>query len=132
MADYRVLIVDDSKLARMSIAKAISALYPDWPRDEAGNADSALELAQTGHIDIALVDYNMPGRDGLTLATELRERYPSMPLALITANFQAKIVAGAKRIDVTFLQKPNWQAGLAVFLTEAVTHLNASGVAVHQ
>ena len=29
---YKVLIVDDSKLARMSIAKLLGALHPDWDR----------------------------------------------------------------------------------------------------
>ena len=39
---YTVLIVDDSKLARMSVVKALSALPPDWPRLEAANAEEAL------------------------------------------------------------------------------------------
>jgi CheY-like chemotaxis protein len=72
----------------MVIAKAVTALHPDWQQDEATTADGALALAQTVHIDIALMDYNMPGRDGLTLATDLRDQYPLMPLALITANTQ--------------------------------------------
>ena len=37
-----VLVVDDSKLARIVMAKAITALQPDWTRVEAGNADEAL------------------------------------------------------------------------------------------
>ena len=35
---YTVLIVDDSKLARMSVAKVLSTLHPDWKRIEAANA----------------------------------------------------------------------------------------------
>ena len=41
---YKVLIVDDSKLARMSVIKALSALMPDWTRVEAANADEALAV----------------------------------------------------------------------------------------
>ena len=41
---YRVLVVDDSKLARMAVAKALATLHPDWTRIEAANADEALAL----------------------------------------------------------------------------------------
>ena len=38
---YKILIVDDSKLARMAVNKALNALYPDWMRLEAANAEEA-------------------------------------------------------------------------------------------
>ena len=68
---YKLLIVDDSKLARMSAAKALNALYPDWTRLEAANADEAISLARETAFDVALLDFNMPGRDGLQLAADL-------------------------------------------------------------
>jgi hypothetical protein len=42
------LIVDDSKLARIVLGKAINALHPDWARAEAGDADEALKLRVAG------------------------------------------------------------------------------------
>ena len=71
---YKVLIVDDSKLARMSVVKALSALHPDWPRLEAANADEALMHIDQQHPDIVLLDFNMPGKDGLAFAAELGRR----------------------------------------------------------
>ena len=50
---YKLLIVDDSKLARMSAAKALNTLYPDWSRIEAANADEALSLAKQTAFDVA-------------------------------------------------------------------------------
>ena len=44
---YTVLIVDDSKLARMAVAKTLAAVYPDWARLEAANADEALAVMKT-------------------------------------------------------------------------------------
>ena len=35
----KVLIVDDSKLARMAVAKILSGLHPDWRIEEAANAE---------------------------------------------------------------------------------------------
>ena len=62
---YKLLIVDDSKLARMSVAKVLTALRPDWSNVQASNADEAVALASSEGVDIALLDFNMPGRDGL-------------------------------------------------------------------
>jgi DNA-binding NarL/FixJ family response regulator len=59
---YKVLIVDDSKLARMAVTKALQTLYPEWNRVEATNAEEALALAKQAAADIALLDFNMPWR----------------------------------------------------------------------
>jgi DNA-binding NarL/FixJ family response regulator len=120
---YKLLIVDDSKLARMAVAKAMKALYPDWDRVEASNADEALALAKDGAFDVALVDFNMPGRDGLQLAADLKSRDPSMPLALVSANHQDEIVARAKAIGAAFLAKPLSEQSLNEFLEDAVRQL---------
>ena len=93
-----VLVVDDSKLARIVMAKAITALQPDWTRVEAGNADEALAAVGKQRIDVVILDFNMPGKDGLALAEELRARFPAMPIAVATANVQDEVVARARAI----------------------------------
>jgi CheY-like chemotaxis protein len=123
---YKLLIVDDSKLARMSAAKAMNTLYPDWARVEASNADEALALAKQGAFDVALLDFNMPGRDGLQLAAELREQHPSMPLAVVSANHQDEIVARAKAVGAAFLPKPLTEKSLSDFLQGAVRQLQSA------
>ena len=50
---YKLLIVDDSKLARMAVVKALSSCYPDWQRVEAGSAADALQAVQKEKPDIA-------------------------------------------------------------------------------
>jgi CheY-like chemotaxis protein len=121
-----VLIVDDSKLARIVAAKAITALQPAWTRIEASNAGEALELISQNDIDVALVDFNMPGKNGVQLAEEMRKVRPSMPIALITANIQHEVVAAAKAIDAVFVAKPLTQEGLQSFL-EAAAHTLPAG-----
>jgi|SRR6478752_6917918 DNA-binding NarL/FixJ family response regulator len=123
---YKLLIVDDSKLARMSAAKALNALYPDWTRVEAATADEAVSLGNSNSFDIALLDYNMPGRDGLQLAAELKAANPSMPIAIVSANHQDEIVARAKAIGASFLQKPLTQNALREFLQLALAQIQAA------
>lgn len=123
-----VLIVDDSKLARIVAAKAISALKPSWQRMEASNASEALELIAQNQIDIALLDFNMPGINGVELAEEMRKLRPSMPIALITANIQNEVVAAAKAVDAAFVAKPLTQEGLQGFLDTAAQTLPAENI----
>jgi CheY-like chemotaxis protein len=122
-----VLIVDDSKLARIVAAKNIHALQPDWERVEASNADEALAAAAEGGIDLAVLDYNMPGRNGLELAAELRALYPTMPLAVITANVQDEIINRARAVNATFVAKPITEDALRGFISGAALRLRADG-----
>jgi CheY-like chemotaxis protein len=118
-----VLIVDDSKLARIVAAKAISALQPDWSRIEASNADEALAVLGQNRIDVALLDYNMPGKNGLELAAELRALHPTMPIALITANVQDEVIASARAVNASFVSKPLTEEGLRNFMSGAALRL---------
>lgn len=121
-----VLIVDDSKLARIVAAKAIAAAHPDWKKFEAGNADEALALLSQEEIDLAVIDFNMPGRNGLELAEEIRKIHATMPIALATANFQDEIIAQARTIDVSFVAKPITQDSLGGFLSGAALKLRGN------
>jgi YesN/AraC family two-component response regulator len=125
---YKVLVVDDSKLALMAVAKLLGASHPDWTRLEAANADEALAVLREKGPDFVVVDFNMPGRDGLDLATEFRERTPAMPVAVISANHQQEIVDRVHAVGATFLSKPLTERALEEFLEGAVQRLKAAGV----
>ena len=114
-----VLIVDDSKLARMVACKALSKLRPDWAFVEAGNAEQALAALQSGEVDISLIDLNMPGEGGLALAANIRRKQPDMPIAVVTANIQDEMVARVRELDATFVPKPLTEDALAAFLSGA-------------
>ncbi|HYJ18060.1 MAG TPA: response regulator transcription factor [Burkholderiales bacterium] len=120
---YKILIVDDSKLARMAVTKALNSLYPDWIRFEAANAEDALSVMEKSIPDIALVDFNMPGRDGLDVAAELRRVNPQMPVGVISANHQQEIINRANALGASFLPKPLTEQALGKFLDDAVLQL---------
>jgi CheY-like chemotaxis protein len=122
---YRILVVDDSKLARMAVAKMFSAVSPDWVRVEASGAEEAIGLAKAAHFDVALVDFNMPERDGLHLAADLKTIAPGMVLAVISANYQKEVVERTEAIGATFLAKPLTEPALRAFLSETESKLEA-------
>ncbi len=121
----RVLIVDDSKLARMAVGRTLNGLRPDWKRVEATNADEALALARQERFDIALLDFNMPGRDGLELTAELRRLQPDLPVAVISANLQIEIVTRAEKAGAHFLPKPLTESAMGAFILHAEERLRA-------
>ena len=123
---YKILIVDDSKLARMSIAKVLNGLLPAWTRIEAADADEAVAKVAAERPDIAMLDFNMPGRDGLQLAADLRAIAPKMPLAVVSANIQEEIIARTHQLGAAFLAKPLTEQAMSDFLTGAQARLRTS------
>jgi CheY-like chemotaxis protein len=115
----RVLIVDDSRLARMVAIRTLSELHPDWTILEAISADDALDKVGEFRLDLALIDINMPGRDGLVLAGELLALQPETAIVVISANAQTEIIARCDALGATFIAKPLKPQTLAAALAKA-------------
>ena len=101
-----VLIVDDSRLSRMMIRAFITQVHPEWAIIEASNGQEALEKTATQAVDLMTIDLNMPGMDGLTLATQLRHTHPSASITLVTANIQESVRHRAAAAGMGFVAKP--------------------------
>jgi DNA-binding NarL/FixJ family response regulator len=123
---HRVLIVDDSKLARMAMARALNSLHPDWVTVEASNADEAMLRVKEVAPDFVLLDFNMPGLTGIDLAAQLKALNPRIGIAVISANHQVEVVKRAQEAGATFLPKPLAEKALGEFLDAAVRQRKAS------
>ena len=122
-----VLVVDDSKLARMVVKSILAKTGSDWQISEAANAREALDLLASSNIDVALIDFNMPDHDGLWLAAEIRAGDTDMPIAILSANAQDAILARARELDVGFVEKPLSDEALTAFLSGAALKLRRAG-----
>jgi len=83
MADTDILVVDDDKDTCASMSDIFSDL--DYTVDMAYDGPGALELSGRHQYRLALLDYNMPGMDGLELCRRLKNSQPSVVVLLITA-----------------------------------------------
>lgn len=111
-----LLLVDDSRVARLSLMRQLASLQVEFDILQAASADEAQAIMQGRQADMALIDFNMPGRDGLVLATEFCQTHPEMKLALVTANIQQPLVERAQALGMTFMSKPTNPDDLARFL----------------
>ncbi|MEL0613000.1 response regulator [Marinomonas arenicola] len=102
----RILLVDDSKVSRLALSKALRRLDDSIIISEAASADAAEELLKTVTVDRALIDYNMPDRNGLELAEVLLMTHPTVKQTLVTANIQDAIRDRAASLGIGFIAKP--------------------------
>ena len=79
----RVLIVDDEPSIRLTLAEFLRREGYE-PHVAADAAQGSALFESGGGFDVAVVDINLPGRSGIELLRELRERDPSLPVIVIT------------------------------------------------
>jgi DNA-binding response OmpR family regulator len=78
-----ILIVDDEPGVRDVLEEYFAG--HDYVAVGAESANAARTIAAKQPVDLALVDINMPGEDGLSLARHLRERYPGIAIVMLTS-----------------------------------------------
>ncbi|MBD3892858.1 LytTR family DNA-binding domain-containing protein [Hydrogenophaga sp.] len=125
----RVLIVDDEALARSRLRSLLGECTE--PRadvvGEAANAVQAMEQVQRGICDLVLLDVQMPGVDGVALASALRQL--AAPPALVFVTAHAGYAVQAFELEaVDYLTKPVRRERLAQAL-QKVLRLRASAAA---
>ncbi|GLW21775.1 MULTISPECIES: response regulator transcription factor [Microbispora] len=80
----RVLLADDQALVRGALA-AMLALEPDIEVvAQVGSGEEVVDAARRSRPDVALLDVQMPGRDGLAVTADLRAALPSCRVVICT------------------------------------------------
>ncbi len=90
----KVLVVDDSPVDRARATGLISKRM-ECTLLEASNGREALSLIETHRPEIVLTDLQMPLMDGLELVTVIKERFPNIPVILMTAKGSEEIATQA-------------------------------------
>jgi two-component system response regulator DesR len=117
----RVLLAEDQGMVRGALA-ALLALEGDIAIvAEADNGDDAVQKALATTPDVALLDIEMPGKDGLQTAAELHERLPACRVIILTTFGRPGYLRRAMESGaVGFLVKDAPSAQLAVAIRRAV------------
>ena len=73
-----VLVVDDSRLARLELVEQLNHISGASLVGEAANIRQAKQQIESLKPDVVLLDINMPGGDGLELLAKIKARAPLM------------------------------------------------------
>ena len=119
----RILIVDDERVILNGIRMMIEEeLELSFPADivTASGAFQALGLFEQFRPDLILTDIRMPGMDGFEMISRMREKNPSVNIAILTSHADFAYAQQAIRFQVTdFLLKPVDQQALRAALEQA-------------
>ncbi|WP_207062611.1 response regulator [Motiliproteus sp. SC1-56] len=98
----RVLVVDDSPLARRFICKVLAGLGIEH-FVEAGDGTEALERMQDEYFDLVVTDFNMPHLDGQGLTEQIRQHsaQPTVPIMMVTSEEDQSRLAGVQQAGVS-------------------------------
>ncbi|MFI6444838.1 response regulator [Kitasatospora sp. NPDC050543] len=113
-AVVRVLLADDEHLIRGALA-ALLALEDDLTVvAQAASGHEALAMAKAHRPDVAVLDLQMPGMDGIEVATELRRVLPECRTMIVTGHGRPGYLKRALEVGVRgFLPKTVSAADLA-------------------
>ena len=95
----RVLVVDDTDHVRNMLVDMLELDGFDVV-GQAASGNDALGIVEKTAPDVIVMDYKMPGMDGLTAARAIRELRGEQPIILYTAYLDANIEAEAKAAGI--------------------------------
>ena len=103
--ERNILVVDDDHDFRWAIGNVLRA--GGYRVTQAQDGEEALKLLEKYVPDLILLDYRMPGRDGISVSADIKKRIPALPIIMITAYAEVKSAVKAMKIGVyDYVTKP--------------------------
>jgi len=101
-----ILLIEDDFISRASFAETLRVY--GYEVLEAGNGAEALALIEEHHsaFQLVITDMVVPGVHGLSLVSKIQQRWPELPIIMISGHLSkqgGEIILGPQ---VGFLQKP--------------------------
>lgn len=80
----RVLVADDHPVVREGLKRIIERDSAMLVAAEASTSQEVLDQLAANHLDVVLLDINMPGRGGLEVLQQINAHYPSLPVLVVS------------------------------------------------
>jgi len=89
----KILLVEDDELFRLGLRVRLQQEANLQIVAEANDGETAIELVQTCTIDVVLLDVGLPGIGGIETCCQLKQRYPQLPVLVLTSYSQPALIA---------------------------------------
>ncbi len=100
-----ILVIDDEEAIRLFLEATLE--YRDYEVLTAGTGHEAIAAAIERVPDLVLLDLMLPDMTGLQVLEALKERYPHLPVVMITAYSQTDSAVQAMKLDAfDYVAKP--------------------------
>ncbi len=100
--EKQILIIDDDVSIRHMLGRVL--LGEGYAVVAAADGEAGLKVAESGEVDLVLLDLKMPGMSGQETLKRLKTKHPSLPVIIISA-FSRQQFAGMAGVSA-LLQKP--------------------------
>lgn len=101
-----VLFVDDDPNVIQGLRRMLRGMREQWETLFAGSGEEALAVMKAQPVDVIVADMRMPGMDGATLLTKVRELYPQVVRIMLSGHSDQELVLRAAKSAHQFLAKP--------------------------
>jgi DNA-binding response OmpR family regulator len=101
----RILLVEDDRKVGAFLEEGLrqEGFLVDWAHD----GDEAVEFAVAGAYDLILLDFMLPSKDGIHVATDIRRLGQQTPILMVTARDSAEDVRRGRAAGVNdYMGKP--------------------------
>jgi len=78
------LIVDDHDAVRRALCERVQASFGQFSLREAGSVDEALKIVEAEKVDLVLMDFRLPGMDGVCGTREVLARSPQTTVVMVS------------------------------------------------
>lgn len=103
----KILIADDSMLARNKVKRILKTLLPELKIIEANDGLQAIQQIKKEQFDCIFLDNLMPNMNGVEVLSFMKKNEINMPVVMITADIQQTTLKKCQSLGIQhFLSKP--------------------------
>jgi len=121
--DPVALIVDDHVAVRRALCERVQASFGQFRLREAGTVDEALKIVESERVDVVLMDFRLPGRDGVDGTRMVLERSPLTSVIMVSIFDDSSHRSAARKAGArAFISKRAISKELIPTITNVVTY----------
>jgi two-component system, NtrC family, response regulator HydG len=125
----KILVIDDDRDMCLLLKRFLSK--HGFEIEDANTAKKALELLETTEYDLVLCDFRLDNMDGKTMLVKIKEKYPHMPVIIITGYSDIKIAVEVMKLGAfDYITKPLFPDEIILTIRKALDKSEVKNIPV--